>query len=138
MKNDNFNFFLVAGYKCEPEQHVDSARDVHRRVGVACGVRAGGHSGNARRDERRRLCLRGASSVGVRHRARRVRRGERWRVAAEGGEWRVPPDGGVSDSGEQPPHGEAHGGVGGDGEQPHLLHRAEDQISASLRKLKVT
>jgi len=48
----------------------------------------------------------------------------------------VSPHGGVSDPCEQPSDGEAHGGVGGDGEQPHLLHRAEDKISSSLRELK--
>jgi len=47
-------------------------------------------------------------------------------------------DGCVSDSREQSPDGEADGGVGGDREQPHLVHRAEDQSSASQRELNVT
>jgi len=131
--------FLVAGYECEPEQHVDFAGDVHRRLGVACGVRAGRHSGNARGDERRRLCLRGPSPVGVRHRPgwiRGRRRATRGRVAEEG-EW-MSSDGGVPDSREQSPDGEADGGVGGDREQPHLVHRAEDKSSASQRELSVT
>jgi len=131
--------FVVAGYECEPEQHVDFAGDVHRRVGVACGVRAGRHSRHARGHERRGLCLRRASSVGVRDSPGwiRARRGTaRKRVAEEGG-W-MSSDGGVPDSREQPPDGEADGGVGGDREQSHLVHRAEDQSSASRRELNVT
>ena len=93
---------LLAGGEHEPEQYADSAGNVHRRGGFACGVRAGGHPSDARGDERRRFGIRGAAAVGIRDRTRWCKR-----VAA---------DGGVPDFSEQPPDGKADGGVGGNGE----------------------
>lgn len=69
------NFVIsLSGRELEPEQHADTPGDMHRRGGVARRVRAGGHSGDARGDERRGLRLRGAAPVGILHRARRVGR----------------------------------------------------------------
>ncbi|XP_057499417.1 homeobox-leucine zipper protein ANTHOCYANINLESS 2-like isoform X2 [Actinidia eriantha] len=57
------------GNEPQPKQHADTAGDLHRRGGVACGVRARRHPGNARGDERRGFRLRGAAPIGIRHRA---------------------------------------------------------------------
>ncbi|KAK8969376.1 Homeobox-leucine zipper protein HDG1 [Platanthera guangdongensis] len=120
------------GGECEPEQHADTAGDVHRPVGLDGGLRSGGRASNAPGDERRRLVVRGAAAFRI---CRNVgwavsggRRGEdRQRVAAHGG---------VSDTGGHSADGEADGGVGGDGQQSDILHGAEDQGRPPVCQLK--
>ncbi|PKA54175.1 Homeobox-leucine zipper protein ANTHOCYANINLESS 2 [Apostasia shenzhenica] len=114
----------------EPKRHPDTARDVHRRLGLDGGVRAGGCAGDAARHERRRLRLRGAAAVGLRRHAGWVGSGGRGEGRAG-----LAADGGVPDSGQQPADGEADHGVGGDGEQSDILHRAEDQGGSPVREL---
>ena len=115
-------FFCVAERELEPEQHADPAGELHGRVGVLCGVRAGGHRGDERGAQRRRSGLRGAPAVGLRHPARRAttRRPDAWGA-------RVPPDGGVPDTGGLGPDGEALAGIRRHREQPHRLHRGAHQ-----------
>lgn len=129
----------LAGNKREPEQHADPPGDMHRRGGVAGGVRPRGYSGNARGDERWRFRVRCASPFWLRHRTRRpslsrAQRGER-RGPGAPTRRRLALDGGVSDLGQQPPHGQVNGGIGGDGQQPYILHRSKNQGRPSLREL---
>lgn len=100
---------MPTGHELQPEQHAHPPGDMHRRLRLACGLRAGRHPGDARCHERWRLGLRGAPAIGLRSCPRRPR-------VLRGGRpgQRVVADGGVPDIGEQLAYGEAHGGVGGD------------------------
>ncbi len=124
-----YDLSMCVECKFKPEQHADPARELHGRVGLLRGVRAGGHRGDERGAQRRRPGLRGAAAVGVRHPSRRAvgeragrRRGERLRLRRG-----VPPHGGVPDPRRLRADGEALAGLRRDGEQPHRLHGGAHQ-----------
>lgn len=131
------SFCDVAGNKWQPKQHADLTRDLHRPIRLSGGVCPGGCAIHARRHERWRLRIRLSPPLWVRHPPRRPlpvfkcrpgftklqrrRRQQQHRVSGHGG---------IPDPGEQPAHREAYRGVGGDRQQPALLHHPEDQVCA--------